>query len=160
MDVWVQMRNEYIEGGTSYNKLSQKYGVPLVSIERRGKEEGWVELRRQSEGKAMAKAVDLIAEKKAKASESLMESVIDLLTAYNRSITTFGREDEPLTCGQLQSYSATLKNIQQMIDRPTATDLDIEEQKARIAKLKRDAQDDSTTDCKIKIEGWDESWAK
>ncbi len=154
------MRNEYIEGGTSLRKLSRKYGVSISAVQRRAKAEQWTDLLNQSKHKAITKAVDLIADRKAKAAESLMESVIDLLAAYNRSITAFGTEDEPLSCAQLQSYSATLKNIQQMIDKPTVTDLDIEEQKARIAKLRKEAAEDTASDCEIQIEGWDESWAK
>ncbi len=38
---WKQMKDEYLAGGTTYKKLSEKYGVPSGTIARRAWEEKW-----------------------------------------------------------------------------------------------------------------------
>ena len=36
-----RIRTDYIAGKGSYRELSKKYGVPLKTLARRAKEEGW-----------------------------------------------------------------------------------------------------------------------
>ena len=38
---WVTIRNDYINGGGSYRKLSEKYGVSLRTIAKHAKDEEW-----------------------------------------------------------------------------------------------------------------------
>ena len=44
---WQAIKTEYITTQTSYRKLAQKYGVSRVQIGNVGRDEKWVELRRQ-----------------------------------------------------------------------------------------------------------------
>lgn len=38
---WLTIRNDYINGGGSYRKLSEKYGVSLRTIAKHAKDEDW-----------------------------------------------------------------------------------------------------------------------
>ena len=42
---WLAIRNDYINGGGSYRKLAEKYGVDKSTIAEKGKEENWKQLR-------------------------------------------------------------------------------------------------------------------
>lgn len=42
---WLAIRNDYINGGGSYRKLAEKYGVNKDTIAQRAKSEGWKEQR-------------------------------------------------------------------------------------------------------------------
>ena len=59
---WKKIKAEYIRGGISQQKLADKYGVSLSTIERRAQLEKWTELRRAREGKAAEKLVEKTAD--------------------------------------------------------------------------------------------------
>lgn len=42
---WLAIKNDYINGGGSYRKLAEKYGVNKDTIAKRAKSEGWKEQR-------------------------------------------------------------------------------------------------------------------
>jgi hypothetical protein len=42
---WLAIRNDYINGGGSYRKLAEKYGVNKDTIAQKAKSEGWKEQR-------------------------------------------------------------------------------------------------------------------
>lgn len=42
---WLAIRNDYINGGGSYRKLAEKYGVNKDTIAQKAKAEGWIEQR-------------------------------------------------------------------------------------------------------------------
>ena len=42
---WLAIRNDYINGGGSYRKLAEKYGVPLRTIAQHAKDEKWKEAK-------------------------------------------------------------------------------------------------------------------
>lgn len=44
---WLAIRNDYINGGGSYRKLAEKYGVPLRTIAKHAKDEDWQAAREE-----------------------------------------------------------------------------------------------------------------
>ena len=58
---WNAIRAEYIGGGTSYRKLAKKYGVSINVLSPRAAVEGWVNMRKEAETKATAKALQKTA---------------------------------------------------------------------------------------------------
>lgn len=47
---WTKIKNEYMNGGCTYQSLSEKYGVSFSTIEKRARREKWRELKaKQSE---------------------------------------------------------------------------------------------------------------
>lgn len=59
---WNKIRTEYIGGGTSYRKLSEKYAVSFMVLKTRAKKENWPSLRTQAEHNANTLATQRVAE--------------------------------------------------------------------------------------------------
>lgn len=134
---WKKIKSEYIRTKIGYRKLAEKYGVPASTVARRMKEEKWTELRKQSDSKANAKIVESAASKKAKDVERI-NTVADLLLDKIEEKTKAG--DFIVEAKDIKSLTAALKDLRDI--KISRTDLDDEEQKARIAKLRKDIEDD------------------
>ena len=57
---WLAIRNDYINGGGSYRKLAEKYGVPFGSLRSRAEKENWPELKKEQLHKISIKTADII----------------------------------------------------------------------------------------------------
>lgn len=60
---WLAIRNDYINGGGSYRKLAEKYGVNKDTIAQRAKSEGWKEQRDIQTDKTRTKIIQKTEEK-------------------------------------------------------------------------------------------------
>lgn len=161
---WGEIRNEYINGGISYRTLAAKHGVPYRTLSDRARSEGWVKLRDQVRIKTVSKTVDSIAKSNAKVDDRInrlanrlidklekaveeldMEMVIvkktmktgnDKVTAEKK---TLERDKEgPVDRSGLQQLTGVLRDLKAILD--VRSDLDRQEQEARIEKLRRDSQ--------------------
>lgn len=54
---WLAIRNDYINGGGSYRKLAEKYGVNKDTIAQKAKSEGWKEQRDIQTDKTQTEAI-------------------------------------------------------------------------------------------------------
>lgn len=152
---WSRIRRDYIAGKGSYRELSAKYGVPLKTLARRAKEEGWPDLRKQARHKAATKTVDAIADSKSVAGKKIYDAAIALIDKTMDGIHAI----DPEQAKALKSYSGVLRDLQEVLDlRP---ELDIREQEARIEKLRREAEKDTDTGTEFAVElGEADAWAK
>lgn len=156
---WRKIKNEYIKGGISLRQLAKKHGVSPSQILKRSAAEKWAEKRNQVEVDSESKAIAKITEKNAEIDVSVFDAALKLLKAYADSVEAFSAEGT-LPPTMLKDYASALKSIQSVLEKPT--DLDIKEQEARIAKLRKDAEkdDNAPNEISITIQGWDESWAE
>lgn len=87
---WLKIRNDYINGGGSYRKLAEKYGVPLRTIALRGKEENWTELRKKQQNKVATKlqqkTAEAIVQKEVKRVERLLSISDNLIDKIERAV--------------------------------------------------------------------------
>ncbi len=87
---WLKIRNDYINGGGSYRKLAEKYGVPLRTIALRGKEENWTELREKQQNKVATKlqqkTAEVIVQKEVKRVERLLSISDNLIDKIERAV--------------------------------------------------------------------------
>lgn len=178
---WQAIKTEYITTDTSYRKLAEKYGVSYVQIGNVGKEEKWVELRKQHLDSILTKSLEADTRKKVDRAKRLREAADRLLDKVERAINELDlqmvthkektktieynnpkRADKPtkeviheteqiLSVSSivdrkgLQQIAAALKDIRDI--HGIQTELDKQEQKARIANLQKQAEkDDDTTD--------------
>ena len=178
---WQAIKTEYITTETSYRKLAEKYGVSYVQIGNVGKEENWVELRKQHLDSILTKSLEADTRKKVDRAKRLREAADRLLDKVERAINELDlqmvthkdktktieynnpqRADKPtkeviheteqiLSVSSivdrkgLQQIAAALKDIRDI--HGIQTELDKQEQKARIANLQKQAEkDDGTTD--------------
>ena len=140
---WQAIKTEYITTETSYRKLAQKYGIHYKVISDRGKSEGWVELRSQHRDKTLTKTLDKISQQEANRAAKIY-SVADKLLL---KIEAMADRPEPLTEKGLRALTASVKDLRDVLG--VKSDLDKQEQKARIANLQKQA--DKTDDNKEPI---------
>lgn len=60
---WLTIRNDYINGGGSYRKLAEKYGVNKDAIANRSKQEKWIEQRATQADKTQTETIQKTQEK-------------------------------------------------------------------------------------------------
>lgn len=155
---WSTIKAEYLAGGTSYRKLADKYGVSLTNLQRRALREKWVELRQQTADEAAAKIIDSISSKQARMYQRLQDVTDKLLDKLEGIVESVCLEEMVIDKYTMKQITGALKDIKdiQSIKSP----MDIEEQKARIAKLQRDAErdDDTTDEIEITFNAGPEEW--
>lgn len=155
---WQKIKTEYISTKTSYRKLAEKYGVNYKVIADRGKKEKWEELRSQVAHKTLTKTIDRVSTSQADRAAKLMD-VSDLLLAKVRSLLE--ADSMPLGTQNMKNISGVLRDIKEI--QGIKSQRDIDEQDARIAKLRREAEsekDDKDKTVIVTIAGGDGSWQK
>lgn len=61
---WKRIKAEYVTSDkSSYRKLAEKYDIPLGTLYKRAKRENWVELKKQSGDRTVAKQISVIESK-------------------------------------------------------------------------------------------------
>ena len=155
---WKQLKREYIAGGTSYRKLAAKHNANLSVLKRIAREEDWVGLREQCKSKAATKIVEIESDKQADRMRRLLNVSDMLLDAVEDAVKQFQAGELMLDKGALKSLSGTIKDIKDI--QNIKSQLDIEEQKARVAILKKQAEadNDTTSEIAVIIAGGDSSW--
>jgi len=83
---WQAIKAEYITTDTSYRKLAKKYGISHVQIGNVGKEENWVELRKQYLDEALAKTVDNALDERVDRMTRVMDLTDKLLDKIEQAI--------------------------------------------------------------------------
>ena len=153
-----KIKAEYIRGGVSYRKLADKYGVSFSAIRRRAEKEKWTDLRTQAEQKASMKIVNSVASQDAKRVEDI-QTVADLLLQKIKE----GVENGTLIIDtqSIRHITSSLKDLRDI--KGYKSELDMQEQMARIEKLRKEAEadDNGTTEIKVTFdkEG-DDKWAE
>lgn len=145
---WRKIKTEYITTDTSYRKLGQKYGVHYQTICRRAKEEGWIEQREQHENKVVTKTLDKIGEKQSNSAELMQDTANALLQMIADGIGKFNTDTLLADRQALRGITGALKDLKDVLS--LKSDADLEEQKARIAKLRKEVEEE-TPDTKTEI---------
>lgn len=147
---WKKLKAEYIAGGISYRKLAEKHKVPFHTLRKQAAKEHWRELRDEAAAKAATKIVELEANKQVERYKRLLRVSDDLLDVVEEAVRSFKVGDLLLDRTALKSLSGTIKDIKDI--QNIKTELDIEEQKARIANLKKQAErDEDSRDVSVEI---------
>ena len=140
---WEQIRTEYITGDDSYRQLAEKYGVSLSDVGSHGAQEGWVSQRKQYRDKVRTKTMEKIANQTAgqaaKRAAKVGELADALLLKLGEAI-----ESGDLDPKSIRSLTASLRDLQEI--KGDKSDLDRQEQEARIAALRAKSQTDEDDD--------------
>lgn len=153
---WRKIKSEYITKGTSYRKLSEKYGLSYRSIADKGNSEGWVELRNQYLIKTTSDIVDAVGAQdvdRATKLQTVADKVLGVVDAYIEASNPLEIDTQ-----DLKHISGVLKDIKEVLRSPK----DLEEQDARIAKLRKEVeQEDTNTEVVITFgSGGKKEWAE
>ena len=88
---WLAIKTEYINGGISYRKLAEKYGVNKDSIAARAKAENWKGLRDNQTDKTHTKTIQKTVEK---ISDALSDAAANEVSIKSRIRLKIYREIE------------------------------------------------------------------
>ena len=147
---WKKLKAEYVAGGTSYRKLAEKYKVSYNTLAKVAAKENWGSLKQETAEKITTKIIEIESDKQAERMKRLLTVSDKLLLAVEDAVNKFQAEELLLDRTALKSLSGTIKDIKDI--QSIKSSLDIEEQKARIAVLKRQAIDDeSSRDITVRI---------
>ena len=170
---WKKIKIEYITTYTSYRKLAQKYGIHYKVISDRGKAEGWVELRSQHRANTLTKTMEKVSEKQSDKMARIDDLADKLLVKLEQAITELDRhiivhknkvetEDgeetteyrEAVAGGVvdrqgLKQIASALRDIKEV--KMLRSELDKQEQEARIANLRRQSDKDENDSSMIEV---------
>ena len=157
---WKAIKTEYITTDTSYRKLAEKYGVTYNNIGIVSRRENWRKLREEYNAKTVSKIIAIESDKQAERMKRLLQVSDDLLEVVEKAVHSFQVGELIMDRTALKSLSGTIKDIKDI--QSIKTELDIEEQKARIANLKKQAEkdDNNINEVAVVIAGGDSAWQK
>lgn len=151
---WNAIRTDYITSNVSYRDLEDKYGVCYRQIAKKGKAEGWGSQRSQHNHNVLTKILDDDAELKVSSIERL-ETVADKVLV---KIEAYIDACDPVEIDtqSMKHISGVLKDIKDVMRNRK----DLDEQDARIKKLRKEAEqeENGSKDVTITIEGGDPKW--
>ena len=136
---WQKIKTEYITTDTSYRKLAQKHGVHYNAIANQAKKEDWISLRKQFCDRTVTKTVTKISDRKVDRAAKLLDVSDLLLEKVRAALESY--DDIPLDSQSMKHISGVLKDLKEI--QMIRSDADLREQEARIAKLQREAQEDT-----------------
>lgn len=149
MPDWKKIKAEYIRGGVSYRKLADKYGVSFSTLRKIAAKENWTDLRSKAGAKRDTKIIESVASQEAKRVDGI-QTVADLLLQKIKD----GVEDGSLIVDSqsIRQITASIKDLRDI--KGMKSELDMQEQMARIDKLRREAMaDQESKDIRVIIGG-------
>ena len=153
---WQAIKTEYITSNISYRALEKKYGINYKVIADKGKAEGWKELRSQHTHNTLTKILESDTQQKVSRAErlqSVTDKVLNMIEAY-----VDASDPTEMDTQSMKHISGALLDIKNLQRAGKA----LEEQDARIAKLRKEAEkeEQGTRDVTITIAGGDPSWQR
>ena len=144
-----KIKAEYIRGGVSYRKLAEKYGVSFGTLRKVASKEKWTDLRSKKVAKADTKMVEAMASREAE-KEDKIQTIADML--LDKIAEKIKDGSYTIESKDMRAVTAALKDIREI--KGYKSDLDVQEQLARIEKLRKDASTEQTdTAIKVVISG-------
>jgi hypothetical protein len=134
---WAKIKAEYISG-SSLRQLSEKYGVPKGTLSKKCWREKWEDARKRKGIKAESKIVDACATKEAKKACKVNDIADVLLEKLSEGVVGI----KPTDFSLMMDAATILLRLKD--SKKGLNELDLKEQEARIAKLRREAERDDT----------------
>ena len=132
---WQAIKTEYITTDTSDRKLSQKHGIGYQAICHKSKEEGWIAQREQYRNETITKTVEVIVEQEVDRARRILTVADKLLDKIEAMVDTV--EPVDMTPKSIRALTAAVKDLREI--QGVKSELDSEEQRARIANLRKQA---------------------
>lgn len=132
---WKRIKAEYIAGGVSLRRLSEKYGVSFSTIQKKSMEEKWSILRKKGRRKAEEKIIEAVVSKEVEKATNIADvadRLLDKITEVLGGVTT---------TQDIRHLTSALKDIREI--KGVKSEADMREQEARIAKLQKEAQEEA-----------------
>lgn len=152
---WEKIKAEYITTDISVRDLAQKHGVHYTTIGKKASKEGWQELRQQQTNTTLTKILTAASDQKVDRATKLYNAADELLEKIVAGISSA----DVVSATAAKNYSDALRNLKEVHMIRSAED--IEEQKARIEKLRKEAEKSDKNDgFTITLEGGTEAYVQ
>lgn len=147
---WAALKQEYMTSTQSLRALAKKHNTSYTRVSMHSRAEGWVEARRQFVAKTESKVMEKASEKAANASTMLYDTALEAMSLL-KDLMSGATE-----LSDVKTVTGALKDLKTVLD--AKSEADIEEQRARIEKLRREAAGE-TQDREITVrfaegDGW------
>jgi 3-dehydroquinate dehydratase len=146
---WNKIRIEYITTNASYRELAKIYKLSKDAVGNRGKKEGWPEQRRQHRDKTMTKTLDKDAEKKADKLSEISAVAEEILKKVKTAATEITPEIVIANPQSLRHLTSALKDLKEIMG--VKGELELKEQKARLAMLQKQAEKDEDKNNEVRF---------
>ena len=131
---WNKIKIEYITTNASYSNLAEKHGVSFKQICKVGSREKWVELRRQHRERTLKKTVSAVENAQVVRAKKILAVTDKLLRKIEETVDCEGAMTEKA----IRALTAAVKDLREI--QGIKSQLDTQEQEARIANLRRQAE--------------------
>ena len=131
---WNKIKIEYITTNASYSNLAEKHGVSFKQICKVGSREKWVELRRQHRERTLKKTVSAVENAQVVRAKKILAVTDKLLRKIEEMVDCEGAMTEKA----IRALTAAVKDLREI--QGIKSQLDTQEQEARIANLRRQAE--------------------
>lgn len=146
---WNAIKTEYITTSISYRKLAEKHNVSKVTLSHRAKQEKWVELRKQHNDKIITKSVRK-AETKAVDYKSTLYDLAFKVAKQLNDMTDNNTIESLAAMGiKPRDITGAIKDLEDALHVKSESDL--KEQEARIAKLRKESEEENKSDNTINV---------
>lgn len=150
--LWAEIRADYLATGLSYKKLAEKHGVPLSTLKKRAAADKWMKDREAVDaGFYGTDGAEGSEDETGTGSEPLVPTDAEILELRRDRLDRFNQatdammdriidalvSDDVISPYSLKLLASALRDLREMQGLNKSA-LDVEEQKARIEKLRRD----------------------
>ncbi len=140
MAEWMKIKADYIRGEISYRKLADKYKVSFDTLRKRAAKENWRALRDKAGARAATKLVETQADRKVDRLQRIIDVSDKLLCVVENTLQNIEDGIESADRATLRQLAGTIKDIKDT--QNLKTELDLEEQRQRIAMMKKRSADE------------------
>lgn len=144
---WQAIKTEYITTNIGYRKLAQKHGVNYRTLADRGKAEKWVDERTQYRDKTQSEMLDAASEQAVDRATKILKVADKLLDKIEAVVDAVDALD--MSPKSIRALTAAVKDLKEI--QGVKSDLDKQEQEARIANLRKQAEKDGDTANELEV---------
>lgn len=108
---WTIIKNEYVNGGCTYQSLSDKYGVSFSTLEKRARAEDWRELKAKQSESVEQKLREKTAEKIAESESEVVAIMARIRLKLTRKIEQAVDRLEDVDTGELRKLVQSYKDM-------------------------------------------------
>lgn len=158
---WEKARIEYVTNPkVSYQTIADRYGVSRTQVANRSRDEGWRQLRDDYLKSVCTKTLDVLAEQAADREVKIVSVADKLLSKLDQAVDGCNPVDLLGNPKLARALTGAVLDLRTIFDIRSRADKD--EQEARIAKLRKEAQKEEHRDNTIEVvfTGSEEAWSE
>lgn len=142
----------------SYRKLAKKYKISESTLYKHAKTNKWHEEKLRHRQRVVAKAVAAIEDEQVKRLTKILQVTDSILAKISRFVEKTDDDTLLFNKQELNFLTRSIKDIKEI--QSVKSKIDLQEQQARIDKLRKDAENksDAPQAITINIEGGESSW--